>query len=260
MAQKKRTSSRPRRQPPPRVPRVLLVEDDPLGANFVKRVLVTRGFAVDVCPDGEEAIARVLARAPDVVVLDWHLPGTHGRDVCTRLRGAGAEVPILVLTGDNSEEVVAEALAVGADDHAHKLMGQAFLARLDALVRRRGQWTRPLEVGELIVDPVARAVYRKGKDLGLTRLEFEIIHRLARSWRQTVPRDEIIRSVWGPAPSANAIHVRIRTIRTKLGDAHWMLQTYYRVGYRLTDVPASDAHGGDDELGDDAGSDGGDGE
>jgi two-component system, OmpR family, response regulator PrrA len=226
---------------------VLLVEDDPLGANFMRRVLSSRGYAVEICSSGDAAIQACLSAPPDVMVLDWHLPGTHGRDVCVRVRAGGADVPILVLTGDNSELVVEEALAAGADDHAHKLTEQAFLARLDALVRRRAKARgQPVEIGGLIVDAVARVVSYRGADLKLSRLEFEIVYKLALEKRRWVSRAELQRAVWGEhaTPSSNVVDSRIRHLRTKLGPAREMLRTMRRVGYCLCEEPPEHEGGG----------------
>src|SRR5262245_61815291 len=160
--------------------RVLVVEDERALAAALARWLRRQGMTVDVAHDGAVALAKARSVPYDVVVLDRHLPVTHGDEVCRRLVAGGGEARILVATAAGSTEQVVDGLDLGADDYLAKPVVLAELgARLRALVRRSASPTPlVLERGELALDPGGRAVRRAGHPVKLTPREFDLLEVL----------------------------------------------------------------------------------
>lgn len=219
--------------------RVLLVDDDRRLVGLLARGLVAEGFAVDVEHDGEAGLWRASEHAYDVVVLDIMLPGLNGYRVCARLRDAGVETPILMLTAKDGELDEAEGLDTGADDYLTKPFSYVVLvARLRALARR-GAAGRPAAVvaGDLVVDPATRACSRRGTPISLTAKEFAVLEHLARRKGRVVTKDEVLAGVWDSAREAdhNLVEVYVSALRRKidLPFGTFTITTVRGVGYRL---------------------------
>ena len=218
--------------------RVLVVDDDPGIAAALRRSLVYEGYAVDVVGDGAQALARARESPPDLVVLDLMLPGLDGIEVCRRLRMTG-DVPILMLTARETTADRVLGLDSGADDYLTKPFAyDELLARVRALLRRRQ--TRAADVlgyADLTLDAGTREVRRGGRPIGLTALEFALLHHFLRHPRLVLTRDQLLDAVWGARTevTSNLVDVYVGYLRQKLeadGEPR-LIQTVRGVGYTL---------------------------
>jgi len=218
---------------------VLVVEDEVRLAAYVKRGLEAEGYSVDVANDGEQGLWMAENQPYDAVVLDIMLPKLNGYQVCGGLREAGNWVPILMLTAKDGEFDEAEALDTGADDFLRKPFSFVVLmARLRALIRRKsGERPTVLSVGDLTLDPAARAVRRGEVAIELTPREFALLEYLMRHPGEALPKLDILNNVWDWAfdGDPNIVEVYVGYLRKKI-DAPFgckSLQTVRGVGYRL---------------------------
>ncbi|KDN84015.1 response regulator transcription factor [Kitasatospora cheerisanensis] len=219
--------------------RVLVVEDERRLAAALQRGLRAEGFAVDLAHDGEEGLWLATEHDYDVIVLDIMLPLLNGYRVCARLRAAGDDTPILMLTAKDGELDEAEALDTGADDFLSKPFSYVVLvARLRALVRRTGRrLPQTLEFGDLAIDPARRTCTRAGAEVRLTTREFAVLECLARASGGVVSKREILERVWDSAYDGdpNIVEVHISALRRKI-DAPFgraAVGTVRGAGYRL---------------------------
>ncbi|MEV0125964.1 response regulator transcription factor [Streptomyces sp. NPDC050703] len=216
--------------------RLLIVEDEKRLALSLARGLTAEGFSVDVVHDGLDGLRRASEGTYDLVVLDIMLPGMNGYRVCSALRAAGDDVPILMLTAKDGEYDEAEGLDTGADDYLTKPFSYVVLvARVKALLRRRGT-TGPSPVhtlGDLSVDTAARRVLRDGDEVPLTAKEFAVLEQLVLRAGEVVSKGEILEHVWDFAYEGdpNIVEVYVSTLRRKLGAA--LIKTVRGAGYRL---------------------------
>jgi DNA-binding response OmpR family regulator len=219
--------------------RLLLVEDEKRLATSLAGGLRAEGFAVDVVHDGREGLDRALTETYDLIVLDIMLPGMNGYRVCSRLRAAGDDTPILMLTAKDGEYDEAEGLDTGADDYLTKPFSYVvLLARVRALLRRRTRGGRPaLVVGDLTVDPAFMRVLRGEVEVALTAKEFAVLEYLAVHAGQVVSKAQILDHVWDLAydGDANIVEVYVRQLRQRIDEPfeRSALQTVRLVGYRL---------------------------
>jgi DNA-binding response OmpR family regulator len=219
--------------------RVLVVEDEKRLAAALQRGLQAEGFSVHVAHDGLQGFWLATENRYDVIVLDIMLPGLNGYRVCSRLRAAGNDSPILMLTAKDGEYDEAEALDTGADDFLSKPFSYVVLvARLRALVRRAGRRTpQTFQFGDLLIDPARRSCSRADTAIRLTSKEFAILEFLARRAGEVVPKREILDRVWDSAYESglNLVEVHISALRRKI-DAPFQraaLETVRGAGYRL---------------------------
>lgn len=216
--------------------RVLLVEDEVELADLMATGLRAEGMAVDVSPDGSDALYRASITRYDVVILDRGLPGIHGDEVCQRL-GNGDERPrVIMCTASTTESDELEGLALGADDYLAKPFSFPMLvARVRALGRRSGPYRPPLlERGDLLLDSTRRYVTRAGVPLGLARKELAVLEALLEADGDVVSAEQLLERVWddGIDPFTNAVRVTIMKLRRKLGDPP-LIETVPGEGYRL---------------------------
>ena len=201
--------------------RVLLVEDEVPLAEMVRRGLVAEGYAVQVTHDGPSGLAAASSGRHDVVVLDIMLPGLSGYRVLERLRAAGVDTPVLLLSAKDGEVDQADGLDLGADGYLVKPFSFVVLvAQLKAMLRRRDgvRAGRRIALGALIVDPVARSVTWSGRSVELSPREFALLHALVSHPDTAVTKDELLRLVWGDeqAASRNVVEVYVGYLRRKL--------------------------------------------
>lgn len=228
-----------------------MVDDDRPVRESLRRSLTFNGFDVEVAADGAEALARlsphrVGAEFPDAVVLDVMMPRLDGLETCRRLRAAGSDVPVLMLTARDAVAERVAGLDAGADDYLPKPFAlEELLARLRALLRRTA---RPGESGrevlryaDLSVDLASRDVTRGERSMRLTRTEFALLELLARHPRQVLTRAQILHEVWGYdfPTTENSLEVYIGYLRrkTEAGGEPRLIHTVRGVGYLLRDTP-----------------------
>jgi len=219
---------------------VLIVDDDRKLLKMLRRTLVYEGFDVVTAADGHEALAQVEAHRPDVIVLDWLMPGLNGIGVTERLRAAHDETMILMLTARDAIEDRVEGLESGADDYLVKPFAPAeLLARVHALLRRSAAAGReqPLAYADLTLDPATRETRRGDRVFELTPTEFALLHYLMRHPRQVLQRDQILEEVWGYdfGGDDNVLEVYVGYLRKKMeqeGETR-LIQTVRGVGYVL---------------------------
>lgn len=219
--------------------RVLVVEDEKLLAEGLRRGLEAEGFAVDLAFTGPDGLWFAREFPYGAIVLDLMLPGINGFRICDILRKEGNWTPVLILTAKTGEWDEVEALDTGADDFLSKPFSLAVLvARLRALVRRGAQ-ERPtvLEVGDLRYDPAAKQVWRGETPIELTPRELALLEFMLRRTGQVVSKRDILDNVWDYAfqGDPNIVEVYIRRLRNKLDrpfDRN-AIQTVRGAGYRL---------------------------
>ena len=234
---------------------ILLVEDEAELARVIARELEVAGYTVRRAPNGEDALRMFGEQAPDLVVLDWMLPGIDGLEVLRRLRQTAA-LPVLMLTARSEEVDRVIGLEVGADDYLSKPFGaRELIARVRALLRRherlqdmlaadRAEGTASLSFGPLQVDPSAHTASLYGEPLDLTRTEFGLLHLLLRNKGRAFSRAYLHDAVWGePAVEGDrSVDNTVLRLRKKLGPLGEPIETVWGVGYRLAArVPSSSA-------------------
>ena len=199
--------------------RILVIEDEPDIADFLRRGLIYKGYAVDVACDGQHGLDLARDLDPDLVVLDVALPDIDGVEVCKRLR-AGGSVPIIMVTARDSVPDRVAGLDAGADDYVVKPFAfDELLARVRAAFRRQAPAEQEvIKVGDLIIRPRSREVARAGRPIELTTREYELLEFLARHQGQVMTKETIFSRVWGYdlMLESDAIKVYVRYLRRKL--------------------------------------------
>jgi two-component system response regulator MprA len=217
---------------------ILVVEDETRIADLLRRGLTYEGFRVSVAGDGLTGLATARDDPPDLVILDWMLPGLDGLEVCKRLRAAGP-VPIIMLTAKESVPDRVAGLNAGADDYVVKPFAfDELLARIRAQFRRtRPQATETLRFADLVMDAGTREVKRGDRKLELTAKEYDLLEFFMRNPRQVLTRDMIFDRIWNYdfGGESNIIEVYVRYLRQKLEAAGEprLIQTMRGVGYAL---------------------------
>jgi DNA-binding response OmpR family regulator len=218
--------------------RILAVDDDQAILRSLRRGLRLEGFAVDVAESGRQALERADGR-PDAIILDVSMPEMSGIEVCSRLRERGSEVPVLMLSAMDEVADRKAGLAAGADDYVVKPfdLGELVL-RLRALLRRAGRAPgAAVRAGPLVVDPDARRVTSHGREVEVTRREFDLLEVLARNAGIVLSRSVLLERVWGYdfEVTDNAVDTFVGYLRRKLeaGGEPRMLHTIRGVGFVL---------------------------
>ncbi|MEU7746760.1 response regulator transcription factor [Nonomuraea sp. NPDC049158] len=219
--------------------RILAVDDDQAILRSLRRGLRLEGFVVDTAESGRQALEQA-ARQPDVIVLDVSMPEMSGIEVCGRLREAGSQVPVLMLSAMDEVADRRAGLAAGADDYVIKPfdLGELVL-RLRALLRRAGRAATgtAVRIGPLVIEPDARGVTLRGRPVEMTRREFDLLEVLARNAGIVLSRAVLLERVWGYdfEVSDNAVDTFVGYLRRKLeadGEPR-MLHTVRGVGFVL---------------------------
>ncbi len=218
---------------------ILIVDDDQKLLKMLRRTLAYEGFHVVTAADGHEALEQIRTHRPDVIVLDWLMPGLTGIQVTERLRAAHDETMILMLTARDAIEDRVEGLESGADDYLVKPFAPAeLLARVHALLRRTTiDQESYLTYTDLTLDPKTRETRRGDRQFELTPTEFDLLHYLMRHPRQVLKRDQILEEVWGYdfGGDDNVLEVYVGYLRKKMeqADEPRLIQTVRGVGYVL---------------------------
>ena len=219
--------------------RILVIEDEARIAQFIERGLIYEGYRVNVARDGQTGLSIARDNPPDLVVLDWMLPGLDGLEVCRRLRAA-SEVPILMLTAKDDINDRVTGLDAGADDYLVKPFSvDELMARIRALFRRTTPTSKPevLRFGDLTLDTGTHRAHRADRAIDLTAKEYELLELFMRNPRQVLTRDVIFDRVWGYdfGGESNIIEVYVRYLRqkTESTEEQRLIHTVRGVGYVL---------------------------
>lgn len=223
------------------MPTVLVVDDDRKLTEMLRRTLAYSGYQVLTALDGPGALELARAQQPDLIILDWMLPGLSGIAVAELIRAEG-DTPILMLTARDAVLDRVAGLDSGADDYLVKPFApEELLARVRALLRRSEPGSGPpLSYADLALTPATREVSRAGKPVALSPREFDLLSYLMRHPRQVLPRERIIDAVWGVDGSGEALDVYIGYLRAKIeaGGAPRLIHTVRGVGYLLRENAA----------------------
>jgi DNA-binding response OmpR family regulator len=224
--------------------RVLVVEDEVALNDLVRAHLEQAGHAVRQAHDGPSALRAAAEFAPELVVLDWMLPGLDGLSVCRELRRSSL-APIIMLTARRDEADRVTGLQVGADDYVVKPFSPVELvARVHAMLRRvaldraaaqPADGTTPLVCGSLVLDPAALTATVAGEPVTLSRREFELLSLMLRHPGRTFTRDFLIDRVWGADYEGldRAVDTQMVRLRRKLGSFGQHIEAVWGMGYRL---------------------------
>jgi two-component system KDP operon response regulator KdpE len=223
--------------------RVLVIDDEAAILKFLKPALEASNYEMTSAGTVTEAIKRIAAESPDIVLLDLGLPDGDGKDVIRRAR-EWSDVPIIVLSAREREAEKIEALDLGADDYVNKPFNVGeLMARMRTALRHRMQRKSEipvLKVGGLEVDSVRHRATRAGAELKLTPKEFELLSFLAKHAGRVVTHKQILTAVWGPAHAEDTQYLRVyvgqlrQKIEEHADDPHIIL-TEPGIGYRIAE-------------------------
>jgi two-component system response regulator VicR len=219
---------------------ILIVEDDVTLARVLRDNLAYEGFDVECAPDGEQALERVRAVRPALVLLDIAIPGVDGFDVCRLLNAGRDRLPIIMLTARTQRHDKVKALQLGADDYVTKPFSfDELLARIQAVLRRSYPTIHSCAIGDVTIDFGRMRALKRGAALPLTAREFAILQHLAERAGKVVTRDELLRAVWGcrePTLTRTVDNFVARLRRKIEPDPHHprFIRTVHGDGYCLT--------------------------
>ena len=223
--------------------RILIIEDDQAILKILQRGLAYEGYTVDTATEGRTGLMLAREHQPDLVILDWMLPGMDGLEVCHRMRTASGSVPILMLTAKDAVQDRIQGLDAGADDYMVKPFNlDELLARVRALLRRTQPDRVPvLKFADLTLDTGSRQASRDTRLVQLTAKEYELLELFMRHPKQVLTREVIFDRVWGYdfGGESNVLEVYIRYLRQKLeegGEAR-LIHTVRGVGYVMRENP-----------------------
>ena len=228
--------------------RIFLVEDEPSIAMPLSYYLESEGLEVTVIGDGSSALEQFALAPPDLVLLDLMLPGTHGIEVCRRIRET-SQVPIIVLSAKSSEVDKVLALELGADDYVTKpYSARELLARIKSIMRRADAGPAPdlppdgdvleLPGQDISLNTARRTLTVRGEEQGLPRKEFELLEMLLRNRGRVLTREQLMTRIWGSDyyGDTKTLDVHIKRLRARIEDsgaAQRVIHTVRSVGYRL---------------------------
>ncbi|MEU8616251.1 response regulator transcription factor [Streptomyces sp. NPDC048623] len=232
------------------VERILVVDDEPAVREALRRSLAFEGYGTEDAVDGLDALAKLVAYGPDLVVLDVQMPRMDGLTAARRIRASGSTVPILMLTARDTVGDRVTGLDAGADDYLVKPFElDELFARIRALLRRSSYAAQQaaatagavaedvLAFEDLRMDLATREVTRAGRPVELTRTEFTLLEMFLAHPRQVLTREQILKTVWGFdfEPSSNSLDVYVMYLRrkTEAGGEPRLVHTVRGVGYVL---------------------------
>lgn len=219
--------------------KVLVVEDEPLMADFISRGLRDNAFEVDVAADGEQAMLQVKSNEYDLIILDLRLPRKDGLTICRELREREVRAPVLMLTALDSASDVVNGLNSGADDYLPKPFDfGVLLARMRALLRRSKKLHHNvLQVADLSLNTLDQTATRGGRAIRLTAKEYALLELLMLHQGQILGRAQIAEHVWDENfdPLSNSIDAYVKRLRKKIdhGFERPLIHTRRSEGYML---------------------------
>jgi len=194
------------------MPRILIVDDEPEMVRGLQDNLRFEGYQTLTAGNGERALALAVSEAPDLIVLDLMLPGQSGWEVCRALRQRGLDIPIIMLTARGEEADQVRGLELGADDYVTKPFSlRELLARIRAVLRRPGprRAVESFAFGEARLEPRTRRAWKAGREVALTRKEFELLRYLVEHPSEILTRERLLNAVWAtsaiPRPAQSTL-------------------------------------------------------
>lgn len=224
--------------------RILLVEDERLLANAIRRLTEDAGYFTDVVHNGADALYYMEEAAYDLVILDIMLPEIDGMEVLRRMRQKGISAPVLILTAKNAIPDKVAGLNTGADDYMTKPFDtDELLARINALTRRKGDIAiHQLAYGDLRLDLNSALLQCGDNAVQLTKKEFQVARFLLSNSKMTVTKESLIINVWGPESGAteNNVEAYVSFLRKKLKylRSRVEIRSTHKIGYRLEKMNA----------------------
>ncbi|MBN3870981.1 response regulator transcription factor [Nostoc sp. JL33] len=218
---------------------ILLVEDEVKLARFVELELSSEGYNISVAHDGIAGLTLARELSPDLIILDWMLPGMSGLEICRRLRATGISIAVILLTAKDEVNDRVAGLDAGADDYVVKPFSiEELLARIRAHLRRTQETDQDIfQFEDLSLNHRTRQVYRGKRAIELTAKEFDLLEYILSHPRQVFTKDQILQKVWGYdfMGNSNIIEVYIRYLRLKLEENNEkrLIHTVRGVGYVL---------------------------
>ncbi len=221
--------------------KILLAEDDIRLAKMLVFLLKKEGYNVDVVDNGEDVLNYISVKDYDIVLLDWMMPRKSGIEACAVIRKQGKNCGIIMLTAKDTLENRIEGLDTGADDYIVKPFEfPELLARIRSVLRRHNKSYQSNIIhfnNGITIDRVKFTAYSNGQDLLLTRREFQLLDLLLQNEGTTLPREQIIGSIWDSADgiSSNALDALIKLLRRKMIDAGRkdIIKTVHGIGYKI---------------------------
>jgi two-component system alkaline phosphatase synthesis response regulator PhoP len=223
------------------MPRILIVDDEPEMVRGLQDNLRFEGYQTLTAGNGERALALAVSEAPDLIVLDLMLPGQSGWEVCRALRQRGLDIPIIMLTARGEEADQVRGLELGADDYVTKPFSlRELLARIRAVLRRPGprRAVESFAFGEARLEPRTRRAWKAGREVALTRKEFELLRYLVEHPSEILTRARLLNAVWGYEryPTTRTVDTHVLRLRQKFETdpeepAH--ILTVHGQGYRF---------------------------
>jgi len=222
---------------------IVVIDDEEDILELLDFNLTREGYRVILQKDGPQGLAAIRSLIPDLVILDLMLPGLNGLDVCRIVKNDKdlEHIPIVMLTVKGEEEDIVTGFELGADDYITKPFSiHVLVARVRAVLRRsKGKVdivsNRHIHVGNLRIDPAMFNVNVQGRDIRLTKMEFGILNTLAENEGRVLTRKQLLKAVQGNVETVTdrTIDVHLASLRKKLGDTGYLIQTVRGVGYRL---------------------------
>lgn len=218
--------------------RILVIDDDDTVRSFLKRGLYYEGYAVDVADSGESGLKQLLGTYPDLVILDWMMPGLDGIEVLQRLRAGDENLPVIMLTGRDTAEDQVRGLEAGANDYVTKPISfDVLVARIRRLLKQRVHQPTVLHFADLKLDTESFTVWRNSQEISLTSREFQLLQVFMENPGRVMSKQQLLEKVWGSdfKGNPNIVEVFIKQLRRKLEgeNEERLIQNIRGVGYVL---------------------------
>lgn len=221
--------------------KILIIEDERPINNLIRSTLTADGYSCDCAFDGKEGADLIEQRQYDLILLDLMLPEVSGYDLLEYIRSLGnmraVQVPVIIISAMGQVQDRIRGLHLGADDYLCKPFQIGELAaRVEAVLRRTGHSNEKIQIGDVVISPVSRQVWKSGAPVELTVKEFDLLSELARHKNVVLSREKLYETVWQEeyTGETRTLDSHIQKLRKKLG---WngQIKTVFRIGYRLED-------------------------
>lgn len=221
--------------------KILIIEDERPINNLIRSTLTADGYSCDCAFDGKEGADLIEQRQYDLILLDLMLPEISGYDLLEYIRSLGnmraVQVPVIIISAMGQVQDRIRGLHLGADDYLCKPFQIGELAaRVEAVLRRTGHSNEKIQIGDVVISPVSRQVWKSGAPVELTVKEFDLLSELVRHKNVVLSREKLYETVWQEeyTGETRTLDSHIQKLRKKLG---WngQIKTVFRIGYRLED-------------------------